>query len=376
MPEVLLLIYLAGALIAHLVSNALVAARYLRAPPPLLTDDADLPFISMVRTVHGMEEFSRETLLSGLHQDYPHFETLFCAASPEDPVLPLVRDLMAKHRNARTELLIGTEMISQNPKLNNMVKGYRAARGDWVCFTDSNVLLPTAYLRRLVSEWRETTGILSSPSHGVRAANFWGDVEVAFLNTHAARWQLALDSLGLGLSQGKTLFLKRSVIESGGGIEALADEMAEDAAATKLVLRQGLRPRLTQRMFPQPIGHRTAKDVSARFLRWSRLRRDAYPLVFAIEALQGLFLPFVAALFLWTLGALPGLLLLALPLVWFGAETALARTANWPFGRREIIAMFVREAMLPALWIATWFRRDVVWRGTQIAPRRSGSDAT
>jgi ceramide glucosyltransferase len=213
-------------------------------------------------------------------------------------------------------------------------------------------------------------GLLSSPSQGIRAGNFWGHVEVAFLNTYAARWQLALDSFGLGLAQGKTLFMPREVIENGGGIEALANEMAEDAAATKMVLAQGLRSRHTRRSFPQPIGRRKARDVWGRMLRWSRLRRDGYPLSFAIEALQGFFLPFGAAVFLSAAGVVPAIVPLALPFVWFAAEVTLIRIAHWPCSPRGIVALVVRDALLPAIWIATWFGRRVVWHGTTIAPNR------
>ena len=107
-------------------------------------------------------------------------------------------------------------------------------------------------------------------------------------------------------------------------------------------------------------------------MRWSRLRRDGYPLSFAIEALQGFFLPFGVALFLSAAGAVPAMVPIALPFVWFAAEVVLARIARWPCSPRGIVAMVVRDALLPAVWIATWFGRRVVWHGTTIAPNRPG----
>jgi ceramide glucosyltransferase len=49
---------------------------------------------------------------------------------------------------------------------------------------------------------------------------------------------------------------------------------------------------------------------------------------------------------------------------------ALIRIAHWPCSARGIVALVVRDAMLPAIWIATWFGRRVVWHGTTIAPNR------
>lgn len=366
--------YVVLALALHILTSVLVGVRLFRRTPAYRGDSADLPFVSQVRPLCGLEKFSRETLGSSFTQDYPRFEVLFCVASDKDPVLPLVRELAETHPDVNARVLVGEDIIGQNPKLNNMAKGYWAGGGDWVCFTDSNVLMPPDYLRRLAIEWREGMGVLSSPCHGICVGNFWGAVEAAFLNTHSARLLLALDSLGLGLSQGKTLFMPREVIERGGGIEALASDMAEDAAVSKMVLAQGLRPRFTRRTFPQPIGRRRAKDVWGRMLRWSRLRRDAFPQVFAVELLQGAVAATLAALCLHLFAGLPGAVPLAIPFLWFGAETVMARMAGWPAGPREIAAMAVREIMLPAIWIATWFGRRVVWQGTVIAPRASKSD--
>ena len=47
---------------------------------------------------------------------------------------------------------------------------------------------------------------------------------------------------------------RRDVLDSGGGIEALGVEIAEDAASTKLVHRAGLRAHLVDRPFAQPLG--------------------------------------------------------------------------------------------------------------------------
>ena len=59
--------------------------------------------------------------------DYPRCEILFCVASAKDPVVPLVEALMAEHAGAGARLLIGDERVSNNPKLNNVLKGWRAA---------------------------------------------------------------------------------------------------------------------------------------------------------------------------------------------------------------------------------------------------------
>ncbi len=49
---------------------------------------------------------------------------------------------------------------------------------------------------------------------------------------------------------------RRDILDDAGGIEALGSEIAEDAAATKIVRAQGLDVRLVDRPFEQPLGPR------------------------------------------------------------------------------------------------------------------------
>ncbi len=112
---------------------------------------------------------------------------------------------------------------------------------------DSNVLMPRDYLQRLLARLAPDTGLLCAPPIGCLPHGFWAEVECAFLNTYQARWQYAADTVGLGFAQGKTMLWRRADLEQAGGIRALGAEIAEDAAATKVVRRAGRRVRLVDR---------------------------------------------------------------------------------------------------------------------------------
>ena len=90
---------------------------------------------------------------------------------------------------------------------------------------------------------------------------------------------------------------RHEILEAGGGIEALGAEIAEDAAATKLIRAQGLDAHLVSRPFQQPLGKRRLKDVWSRQLRWARLRRATFPLQFLPEVLTTGLLTIGAAAF-------------------------------------------------------------------------------
>ncbi len=109
------------------------------------------------------------------------------------------------------------------------------------------------------------------------------------------RWQYCAEAVGLGFAQGKTMLWRREVMEKGGGIRALGAEIAEDAASTKLVHRQGLCINLVDSPFEQPLGLRGFRDVWLRQVRWARMRRKTFPLFYAPEIVAGAALPCLAA---------------------------------------------------------------------------------
>src|SRR5258707_10813766 len=171
------------------------------------------------------------------------------------------------HRLVLARQLIGDYRISINPKLNNVVKGWAAARHDWIVIADSNLLMPRDYIQRLLARWQPDTGLVCSTPIGARPGNFWAELECAFLNTLQARWQYVGASLGFGFAQGKTMLFRRDLVERGGGIAALGAEPAEDAAATKLIRGQGLNVHLVDNPFEQPLGRRSAAEGWSRQLR-------------------------------------------------------------------------------------------------------------
>ncbi|MCZ4061422.1 ceramide glucosyltransferase [Pantoea sp. LMR881] len=252
------------------------------------SSDTPLPFIALVRPLCGKDAFEEETLRSSFLQNYPAYEILFCVASPYDPVIPLVKKVMADYPAQPARLLTGEDRISKNPKINNLNKAWQQTCSDWIVMADSNLLLPSHYLRTLVNSFDDQTGLVSSPAVGIRPLNLWGAVEAAMLNTHQARWQLLADFAHKGFAQGKTLFWRRDVLEQGGGLAALGHELAEDVASTRLVRRAGLKVRLPPQPFPQPIGHRPLCAVWSRQLRWARIRRDGFVWLFLPEIFLGI----------------------------------------------------------------------------------------
>ncbi len=150
----------------HLVSIAIAGWRCSR-PRPAGSLKATPP-ITLVRPLRGLDNFVTMTLETSFALDYPDYEILFCAAEAQDPIVPLVEAMIKAHPGRNARLLIGDDKISTNPKLNNCVKGWSAARHEWIVMADCNVLLPADFLQRLLVRWDAGTGLVCSTPIGAR----------------------------------------------------------------------------------------------------------------------------------------------------------------------------------------------------------------
>ena len=350
----------------QVLSCALVVWRLRRSDP--LPSPGNHPPLSVIRPVCGLDLYLYETLATSFSDLAGDYEVFFCVAESADPAIPLIRRLLAEHPGVSARLLIGVDLISGNPKLNNVAKGWAAARHDSIVIIDSNVLLPRDYVQKLFATMHKDTGLVTSPPVGIRAEGIWARVEGAFLNTYQDRWQMASDQLGKGFAQGKVLFWRREVLEAAGGLAVLGRDLAEDVASTKVVRAAGLKVRVVRRPFPQPLGQRRFGEVWSRQLRWARVRRDGFPLLFALEPLTGMILPLVAVITLALIGTVRPLMVLLFPCLWYGSELLVARQANWPATVADVLAWIIRDFLMLAIWIDAFAAKGFVWRGNAMQP--------
>ncbi len=358
----------------HLVTVILAIVRCRLRPPSAGRFDgpSNPPAVAVLRPVRGIDQHDEMTLRSSFALDYPNYELVFCCADAADPVVPLIGRLIAEHPNVPARLLIGDDRSTANPKLNNLIKGWQATRQDWVVIADCNVLMPPDYIQRLLGRWDTTTGLVCSPPAGCNPEGFEAEVECAFLNTYQLRWQYAADAIGCGFAQGKSMLWRRDTLESAGGIRALGAEIAEDAAATKVVRRRGLHVRLVDAPFEQPLGRRSWGQLWDRQVRWARLRRVTFAACFAPEILTTSIVP-IAAGGIAAAGAgsdVPAALVV-MAAVWYGSEAVLARSSGWRLTFASPVAWVVRDLLIPVFWVAAWTGNSFNWRGNEMSATRA-----
>lgn len=119
---------------------------------PTLRDD-EVPHLTILRPIKGLETNLHECLVSTLRQAYPlnKLSVYFCVDSPSDPALPTLRKLLAEFPKIDARIYIEAEdpflhgphghakNLGPNPKIRNLSRAYREAKGDIVWVVDANI---------------------------------------------------------------------------------------------------------------------------------------------------------------------------------------------------------------------------------------------
>lgn len=107
--------------------------------------------VTIIRPIKGIDPELSSCLESSFCQNYPHskLQILFCIDNPNDPSIPIIETLISKYPSIDSKILISSNFdetknssdahFGPNPKVNNLAKGFLAAKYDILWIMDSNV---------------------------------------------------------------------------------------------------------------------------------------------------------------------------------------------------------------------------------------------
>lgn len=363
----LALVVLAAAHAFQLLSAGYCAYR-LRGRPPARPPAAAPGSVTVLAPVDALGPFSEQCMSAMLALDPRPLEIIFCAFDESEPAVALARRKLPEGAGDHVRIMTGRATISANPKLDNIEKGWAAARGEHVLIIDDNVVVPPDIVSRLTEKLDDRTGPVCTAIAGDAPASFLAHVECAFLGPFQARMLFVSDLLTPAWAVGKALLLDRRWYDERGGLHALRAYAAEDGGASLLAQRDGLKTRYADLVVRQPLGIRSLRQVWDRQLRWAILRKAQVGPIFALEPLGTFLLPGIAALLSASvLGFGPLAACLLSCALWLLVDTALSGICRWPVSPLTPLASLVREMLGLALWATAWMRRSYVWRGHSIA---------
>ncbi|KAL8689053.1 MAG: hypothetical protein Q9218_005190 [Villophora microphyllina] len=122
------------------------------------------PHVTIIRPVKGIEPYMYDCLAATFHQTYPASKlTIFlCVSSRDDPAVPILEQLLSDFHDFDAHILVEEEdpnlsghdgdpyNLGPNPKIRNMSRAYREAKGDLVWIIDCNVWVDKTVAARLV----------------------------------------------------------------------------------------------------------------------------------------------------------------------------------------------------------------------------------
>ncbi|MEP0775532.1 MAG: glycosyltransferase [Acidobacteriota bacterium] len=345
--------------------------RHLRTPPP--TPATELPAVSILKPVKGLDADLEANLRSVFAQRYPAFEVIIGAYSADDPALEVARRVAAAFPEVPSVVVADPRQVGPNPKVANLANLLRHARHEVVLISDSNVRVAPDYLADLVDHLQQPgVELVSSPIRGCGAASLGGKVDALLLNTFVMGGVAAVHRLFAGVCVvGKSMLLRRSTLRQIGGFEFLAQFLAEDQVCGQEVARRGYRIALSSRPIDNVTGGPSLRQVAARYLRWGKIRRRISPAGFAGELLLNPVA--VAAVGAVALGA--GVSLVFLPIAWvtsMGLNTLAERSlgVRRSLGERAALTLLA-DLLAAAVWPVALLARTVSWRGNalRIGPR-------
>jgi ceramide glucosyltransferase len=352
-----------------------------------VADDANLPPVSVLKPVHGLEARLKENIESFFRQDYPDYEVLFAADEADDPALEVVREVCARYPHIRSRVLV-TGTPWPNPVVYSFHCLAEAAAHNILVTTDSDVGVDSHYLREIVPPLLDPqVGMVTCVYRGKNAAGFFSGLTAIGMSVEMTAGVLVANLLeGMKFGLGPTTVVRKDSLASIGGYSALKDYIAYDFAIGNLIAKAGYRVVLSGHIIDHVVNQKSFRRMWQNQLRWAQTTRYSRPkghfgsgLIFAVP--YGL-LGFLAAAGLghWGLGAL---LLSATVLNrvaeawlvgWMVVRDPQVRRAPWLYPLRDLLGFLV--------WFASYLNLRYVWRdsrfelkGTRIALRQTSSNS-
>jgi ceramide glucosyltransferase len=330
------------------------------------TASGHTPPVTIIKPVKGMDAESYENFASFCCQEYPQFQIIFAAASPDDPVIPVINKLAADFPAMDIDLVVDGRIYGPNYKVCNLINAFPRVKYDIIMVCDSDIRVENRYLREVCAPFADpavglvTSLYRSSSIHGAASAL----EAMGFTAEMVPNVMVALKLEGLSFALGASMAVRRNALEKIGGFPALVDYLADDYQLGNKIHRSGWRLALSD-YFVESVMHREdLAMVLSRQLRWARTMRVSRPGGYFAS---GLTQPFPAALLALTVSGFTSAgVVAAIILYTVRCLTVLVFSRSclkdgvFP---RWLWLLPLRDMLAFATWVLAFAGQRVRWRG-------------
>src|SRR5438105_9347263 len=326
-----------------------------------------LPGISILKPLKGTDPEMYDSFRSHCVQDYPEYEIIFGVSEADDPALEFVKRLKQEFPKHAIRILVCEKQLGANIKVSNLAQMAREAKYDILVVSDSDIRVPSDYLRRVVAPLSDSNvGLVTCLYRGVASGTLGSRLESLGISTDFVPGVLAARAIegGIRFGLGSTLAFRRQDLQTIGGFESFADYLADDYELGKRIAALGKELKISGVIVETFLPRYEMSEFLQHQLRWARTVRDARPWAYA-----GLGLTFGLPWALLAVGAALGAswtwaLLIAVLAMRLGVTFAV----GWRVLRdRQAITMIpllpVRDIVALLVWLVSFAGHTVVWRG-------------
>lgn len=332
----------------------------------------DAPPVSVLKPLCGAEPDLYEYLSTCCEQNYPVFEIICGVRDDGDPAVAVIRRLQRAYPDVDLRLIVDRRQHGKNRKVSNLINMLPHARYEHLVIADSDVRVPRDHLAAVTAPLRDAdVGIVTCPYRGQPRAGLWSLLGSLFINDwFIPSVRVAALTGSRSFAFGVTIAMRREVLQSIGGFDSIADQLADDYRLGQLTRRLGLRTVLSDVVVETCVDERTLPQLIRHELRWLRTIRTVRPLGYALAGIT-FSLPVAALGTLLASGAPQALLFLAIAAILrvmlhcAGRPKSAALSQLWALPLADVLGF--------ALWCWGFATRRVHWRQDRFWVARDGS---
>lgn len=334
------------------------------------------PAVSIVKPVKGLDADSYDNFASFCSQQYSgEVQLVFAAASPDDAIIPIIRQLIDDFTHHDITLIINPALHGPNYKVSNLINAFPQVKHDIIIVCDSDVSVEPNYLQSVTSHFADPqTGLVTSlyrtsDVHGIATAL----EATGFTTEMIPNVLIARQFEGLTFALGASMAVRRNALEAIGGFEALAGYLADDYQLGNKVYRAGWHIALDSSFVESVISPESLMAVLSRQLRWARTMRVSRPGGYLAS---GFTLPFPAALLASLLAPSPVVGVTAVALL-YGVRLSVSLFFSRRFVRDGLFPTWLwllplRDMLAFFTWALSFLGNCVDWRGSRFVLKSGG----
>jgi ceramide glucosyltransferase len=238
------------------------------------------PSITVLKPVRGLEPRLEQNLRSFCAQDYPAFDVVLGVRDPDDPALPLLRRIAAEFPGRATVVAGDGTARCRNPKIATLLPMIEHAAGEIIVIADSDMRVTPRYLDAVAAAFDD-------PRTGAATALYRGEpAEPDLASALGAMWiteQFAPSVLVANALEpltycfGSTMAVRRTVLETMGGLAVLGDHLADDHRLGTLVTALGYTVALVPYVVENDVAEPDLRALVRHEVRWARTIRSVRP---------------------------------------------------------------------------------------------------